>query len=234
MWPSIVEPSGVRSPASATTRHEVETRDPRGERAAGAPQYLPHGPGLDDPAVGEHHDAVGEHQRVERGVGDEHGGLLAVAHDPAQQRTHRGGGVDVQRGERLVEQQKIGIGGEGAGQCHPLLLTARHLRGPARLQRGDVDGGEQRPGPLLGLRLGHAVRPRPERDVRERGHVREQQGLLGEQPDPAAVRWHVGDVGSAQPHVAFGQGDEAASTPSSVDLPAPLGPSTATPRRAWR
>ena len=208
--------------------HEVEARDPRGERAARAGQHVARGPRLDDPALGEHHHPVGEHQRVERGVGDEHGGLLAVAHDPAQQRAHGGCGVDVERGERLVEQQEVGIGGERAGQRHPLLLAARHLRGPPPFQRRGVDGREQRPGPLLGLAPGHAVRPRPERDVGQRRHVREQQRLLGEQPDAAAVRRHVGDVGVTEPHVPLGRADAGpASTPSNVDLPAPLGPSTA-------
>ena len=190
--PATVAPSAVRSPSPVThAGHEVEPGDPRGERAARAGQHVPRGTLFDDPAFGEHDHPVGEHQRVERGVGDEQGGLLAVAHDPAQQRAHGGRGVDVERGERLVQQQEVGVGGERAGQRHPLLLAARHLRGPPRLERRGVHGGEQLPGPLLGRPAGHAVRPRPERDVGQRRHVREEQRLLGEQPDAAAVRGHA-------------------------------------------
>ena len=33
----------------------------------------------------------------------------------------------VDGGQRLVEEQDVGIGGQGAGQRHPLALTARAL-----------------------------------------------------------------------------------------------------------
>ena len=40
----------------------------------------------------------------------------------------------VERAQRLVEQQDVGLEDDGAGQRHALLLAARELRRPAILQ----------------------------------------------------------------------------------------------------
>ena len=40
----------------------------------------------------------------------------------------------VERAQRLVEQQDVGLEDDGAGQRHALLLAAGKLRGPADLQ----------------------------------------------------------------------------------------------------
>ena len=116
-----------------------------------------------------------------------------------------GHGVDVQRCEGLVEQQQVGARGERAGERDPLLLAAGELRRPPVGERGHVDGVEQLPGPGRRGAAGHPLGTRPERDVGQRGQVREQQGLLGEQPDPTPVRGHVhagvGERPAADPDV---------------------------------
>ena len=99
----------------------------------------------------------------------------------AQQRAHRGHRVDVERGERLVEQQQVGAGGQRAGQRDPLLLAAGELPRPPLGERTHVDGVEQLPGAGQRGPAGHALGPRPERHVGQRRQVREQQGLLGQQ-----------------------------------------------------
>jgi hypothetical protein len=124
-------------------------------------------------------------------VRHEHRGLPGAADHAPEQAAHRGGGVDVEGGERLVEQQQLRVRSQGAGQRHPLLLPTGHPRRTAVGQVGGVDVREQRAGQPLGLPARHAVRARPERDVGERGQVGEEQRLLGEQPHAAPVRRHV-------------------------------------------
>ena len=188
----IDEPVGrLQALGAGDAGHEVEPRDPRGERAARAGEHLARRPLLRDDPVGQHDHAVGEHQRVERGVGDEDSGPPAVAEGPAQQRPHRRHGVDVQRREGLVEQQQVGARGERAGERDPLLLAAGELRRPPVGEPGHVDGVEQLPGAGRRGAAGHPLGTRPERDVGQRGEVREQQGLLGEEPDATPVRGHV-------------------------------------------
>ena len=78
-------------------------------------------------AVVHHHDAVGHRERLLLVVGDEDGGdaqaLLQAADLAAQAHAH----ARVERGERLVEQQQPGRGGERARDRDALLLAAGEL-----------------------------------------------------------------------------------------------------------
>ena len=108
----------------------------------------------------------------------------------AQQLPQRRCDRDVERGHRLVQQQQRRIGGERAGDRDPLGLPAGQLGRAAIGELGRVDRGQ----PARGSRP-RPTRPAPlaartERDVRRRGQVREQQGLLREQHDAASVRRH--------------------------------------------
>src|SRR5579862_8137153 len=76
---------------------------------------------FDDVAAVQHGDAVGVADGGDA-VGDEDGG--AAAHDVAQVVEDLVFGVSVDAGERVVENQDLGIADEGAVNGGPLLLTA--------------------------------------------------------------------------------------------------------------
>ena len=50
-------------------------------------------------------------------------------HTREQEVLHVALGLGVERAERLVEQQHVGLGGEGPGDGHPLAHAARQLAG---------------------------------------------------------------------------------------------------------
>ena len=145
-------------------------------------------------------------------------------------------GAGVEGGQRLVEQQHPGLGGERPGQRHPLGLPARQRgragRPPGRARptrsssswaRGPGLGGGARPGPAARTRRcrgrsggGTAGGPgRPRRSVGRRwGRSTPAAGSSRTRPStvmrPASMGWRP------------------ATARRSVVLPAPLGPSTAT------
>ena len=90
----------------------------------------------------------------------------------------------VERGERLVEEDDIGSGGEGAGERDPLHLTAGELLGPRLRPTLEPDEFEDLGNPLLDSRLP----AQSEGDISVDIQVREQGALLRDDPDPAAFR----------------------------------------------
>ena len=92
----------------------------------------------------------------------------------------------VERGERLVEQQDVGLEDDRARERHALLLPAGELAAAgAPRSRSAAPGAAPPP-------RGGAISPRDsaahlerERDVVEDRHVREQRVALEHQPDVA-------------------------------------------------
>ena len=142
-------------------------------------------PGLDDPAVLEDHEPVGERGRVERIVGHEqpHARGTTRAGSRSSRRTDAARAL-VERGERLVEEQQPRFGGHRPRERDPLGLTAREL---ARLR----SRRDRRARPVRATPPRRRVRPRrftpaaaePERDVLEHGEVREEQVVLEDDAD---------------------------------------------------
>src|SRR5258708_5009776 len=83
---------------------------------------------LDHPAAIHDGDARGELQRLLHVVRHEHDGLAALAMDARDLRLQRVAGDRIERAERLVHEQDIGIRRERAGDADPLLLTDQALR----------------------------------------------------------------------------------------------------------
>ena len=138
------------------------------------------------------------------------------------------GGARVEVRQRLVEQQQLGLVQRGAADRHPLGHAARQR--PHRLvgPRAQPDLVEQR----LHPRLGHAVQPRVEAQVLARGELAVEQRVVREQADPPAHRPAVGGQRRA-PAPARGRRAGCSSVArirSSVVLPAPLAPNTASVR----
>lgn len=93
----------------------------RGSRGRG--QHLPRRAALDDFATVEEQDPVGDLTGEGHLVGDDHHGqALAgeVPHD-AQNLAHPFG---IEGGGRFIEEDRLGLHGQGAGDAHALLLAA--------------------------------------------------------------------------------------------------------------
>ena len=108
---------------------------------------------LHDAAVLDDDQPVGEHEGVERVVGDQQRRAGVVGEVAVQLGAGVQPGAGVERGERLVEQQQRRVDGERAGQGDPLGLPAGQL---ARLAAGVL--GEADPVEPVGGLLAGAVR----------------------------------------------------------------------------
>jgi hypothetical protein len=112
-----------------------------------------------------HHAAVVEHQEV---IGQEHGLFLVVgdvesrgaqlAQQGGELGPHAAPQAGVESREGLVEEQQGGARRHRPGQGHPLLLTARELRGFAVQEAIEAQQGRRVPHPLFDVA---ARRPAP-------------------------------------------------------------------------
>ena len=84
-----------------------------------------------------------------------------LALDPLQLGLHRLPELEVERAERLVEQQRPRVVDQGARQSDALLLAAGHLARPAPLTAGEVDELEHLADALVDLALATFLRRRP-------------------------------------------------------------------------
>ena len=82
---------------------------------------------LHEPAVAHDRDPVAETQRLGQVVGDEHHRLVDLAAQADDLVLHVAADQRIERRERLVEQQDVGIGGQGPGEADALLLPATEL-----------------------------------------------------------------------------------------------------------
>ncbi len=159
---------------------------------------LPRGAQVLDGAVVHHGDAVRHRQRlilIVRHV-DERDADLAL--DALELDLHRLAQLEVQRPERLVEQQGPRSVDQRAGHRDPLLLATRQFPRPAPLPTGEVHDLEHLPNPAPDLRTGHALALESERDILVDVHVREECVRLEHHVHVAPVRWHAGDVDAAE------------------------------------
>ena len=151
-----------------------------------------------DPAAAEHRDAVAHRQRlflVVRDV-DERDAHLAL--HPLQLELHLLAELEVQRAERLVQQQHVRFVHDGPGQRDALALAAGQLGRLAAAEPGQPDHLQGPVHLLPPLRLGHPAHPQPVLDVLRHGHVREQRVVLEHGVDVPGVRRHPGDVAAAE------------------------------------
>ena len=186
-------------------------------------------PDLLDPPVVHHHDLLGDLHRLLLVVGDEDRRHVDLVVEPPQPGAQLLADGRVERAERLVEQQHLGLDGERAGERHALALAARELRrGSDRRKpsRWTSSSSSFDAGVDLGLRT--LADLEAEGDVLAHGHVLEGRVVLEDEADAALARGRGGRVrrrrsGRARRRAARGP----AMTRRSVDLPLPLGPSSA-------
>ena len=140
--------------------------------------------------------------------------------------------LDVERRERLVEEDERRVGGERPRERHPLALAARELVRHPLLEAGEPDQLEQ-----LGDARRRAAVPavEPEGDVAADAQVREERALLRDVADAAPLRRDEGARAFDHPAPSAIVPPSARSKPaisrSSVVLPLPDAPRIATATR---
>ena len=102
--------------------------------------------------------------------------------------------IEVERGQRLVEQQDLRFVHERAGQGHALLLTAGELRGLARGEFGDADQFHDATHARFDFCARNFFHAQAEGDVLSHAQVREQRVALKHGVDLTLVRRHARDI----------------------------------------
>ena len=108
-------------------RQEVHGRraDEAGDEAVGRPGVeIVGGADLLDPAVAQRHDAVGERHRLGLVVGDVEAGGVEGHVQALDLGAHLDAQLGVEVGERLVEEEQLGLAGDGAADGDALALAA--------------------------------------------------------------------------------------------------------------
>ena len=163
---------------------------------------------LDDALV-HHGDAVRHGQRLALVVGDVDEGDADPLLDGAQLVAHMLAQLEVERRERLVEQQHLGLDRERAGDRDALLLAAGELADQlvALARQGDQLRSSSAASARSALR--HAAHPQAVGDVLRHGHQRKQRQVLEDQRGRPLVRADARHVLAADPDRAFGRIEEA-------------------------
>ena len=162
---------------------------------SGVPQHLAGRALLDDLAVVEEDDAIGDLTGEPDLVRDDDE-RRAVAGEPADDVEHLADELGVERRRRLVEEQHLRRERERPGDRDALLLAARELPRVVVGLVGEPDAGEQPLGQRARVLLREPlVRDRRLDDVLDRREVREQVEVLEDEPDLGAP---AQDLGLAQ------------------------------------
>ena len=151
-----------------------------------------------DAAVLHHRDAVREAHRLALVVGHVQERDPDLVVDEVELDQHALAQLEVERGERLVEQQHVGLVDEGARDRHPLLLASADLRRLLPRLGLELGEGEHAPDLLVDALPRPAGDARAEGDVLAHREVREEGVALEDRVDLAAVRRQRGDVLAVQ------------------------------------
>ena len=147
-----------------------------------------------DASVSEHGDPVGDVERLGLVVGYQHRGDMHLVVQAAQPGTQIVANPRVQRAERLVEQQHLGIDGQRAGQRHALTLTAGELTRVAGLETAEPHHLQQVVYLLGDLGLGPPPNLQPEGHVVPNGQMLEGRVMLEDKADAAPLRRNPGHI----------------------------------------
>src|SRR4029079_16621569 len=106
--------------------------------------------------------------------------------------------LEVERAERLVEQEHARFVTDRPRECDALLLAAGELARLATLAPGEIDELEDLGDARLDLPLRHALPLEPERDVVGNRHVGEERVALEDRVDVPLVRRQAHGVAVAE------------------------------------
>ena len=143
-------------------------------------------------------DPVGHRHRLFLVVGDVDEGDADLGLDPLQLELHLLAQLEVERAERLVEEQHARMVDQGPRQRDALLLAAGELRWLALLIARQLDQLEQRGDLLPHLAVGYAAAAEAERDVLEDGEVRKEGVVLEDGVHVALEGRQAGHIGVAE------------------------------------
>ena len=159
-------------------------------------------PDLLDLTAAHDGDAVAHRQCLALVVGDEDERDADLTLDPLQLDLHRLAQLEVEGGQRFVEQQRARQVDERPGEGDALLLAPGELRRAAVGELAEADDVEHLERPAAHLVGGDLLGPQTEGDVVVHRHVREQRVLLEDGVDVALVGWDGGDVDTLEQHAA--------------------------------
>ena len=155
---------------------------------------------LVDVALVEDDDAVGQGERLALVVRDVHESGAGLPVDAAQFHLHLEPDLEIERRERLVQEQHARAIDEGAREGDALHLATGQLVGPplaVALESHQHERLGHALGALGSLDSGHT---QPERHVVSHVEVREQCGALEDHVERAAMGRDPRDVGVAEQH----------------------------------
>ena len=155
-----------------------------------------YGSGLADAPVDDDHDPIAERERLDPIVGNQQRGDTTAAQHAAELATERFTRGSIERRERLVQQQKLRIGGKCTRQCDTLLLAAGKLRRITVLETVKIEQSQQAGDARLPCGSSAADR---EADVLHNRKVRKQRILLEQKPGPSLLRWQTSTRAVVEP-----------------------------------
>ena len=138
-------------------------------------------------------DRVGHRHRLLLVVRDVDEREPELALDALQLELHLLAELQVERAQRLVEQEHLRAVDQRARERHALLLTAGQLARLALVEPFEPDDAEQLARPSLELILRHLLPAEPERDVLEDVQVRKERVALKDGVHLALVGRHARD-----------------------------------------
>ena len=128
---SRTEPAPLLLPSHSASRKLVSPMKLATKRFGRVIVNIARRPDLQDPAAAHHRDAVRHGQRLFLVVRHEHEGDAGLVLQPLELDLHLLAQLEVERRQRLVQQQHLRPRRQRPRQRHPLLLAARELAGCA-------------------------------------------------------------------------------------------------------
>ena len=166
-----------------------------------------------DPALVHDHHRIGHGQSLLLIVGDIDKGDACGALDPLQFVLHILAQTQIQSGQRLVQQQHLGLVHQCPGDGNTLLLTAGKVVDAAVFVALQADDLQHLINPAVDFVLGQLGYLQAEGDVVIHIQMREQGIALKHGIDLTLVWRHVVDNLAVKQHLAGGRGQETADDP---------------------
>ena len=149
---------------------------------------------LQDAAAVHHHDGIAHGQRFLLIVGNINEGNAQLLLHGFELQLHFLAQLQIQRAQRLVQQQHVRLVDQRAGNGDALLLTARKRIHAALAIAGQVDQAQHLIHTAVDFAAAHLFDLEAKGDVIPHVQVRKQRVLLEHRIDAALIGRHIGDV----------------------------------------